>query len=302
MNKWLLRFSQILGLLLLLVTLTSALVPTATTNERKTSLALRQIGHNYLVGCGDATSLIPAIQERADGSLLLVLEQDIDYDTIATITQTVLANAGIRRDYTLSLEDCATGEVFLGSFWNVTDGLQPGYGAACTGRDQEARCANISLAFHAEEEAGVPVGSWLLGGLGVLLLFAGPLTRRGEESRVGPLAKETQQSASPAPLRLTANCCFDKTTQLLRVGASEHQLTHREGQLLTYLVARPNEILQRQDIHDAVWGVDGIITGRSLDVFVSRLRKKLAGAAALEIKTVHGVGYQFLVHPEVERA
>jgi len=145
MNKWLLRFSQVLGLLLLVVTLTSALVPTTTTNERKTSLALRQIGHNYLTGCGDVTSRIPAVQERADGSLLLLLEQDIDYDTIAAITQRVLADVGIRRNYTLSLEDCATGEVFLGSFWNVNEGLVPGYGAACTGRDQEARCANISL-------------------------------------------------------------------------------------------------------------------------------------------------------------
>jgi len=302
MNKWLLRFSQVLGLVLLLVTLTSALVPTATTNERKTSLALRQIGHTYLAGCGDNTSRIPAVRERADGSLLLALEQTIDYDTVVSITRTVLTDFGIRRDFTLSLEDCESGEVFLGSFWRAEEVFvsASGDGAACLDRDQFPRCSNISLAFHEEATAGVPVGSWLLGGLGVLLLFAGPLTRQGESDQAEQPVSEIPKNTMPAPLRLSASSSFDETSQLLKVGSTELQLTHREGQLLGYLAARPNEILQRQDIHDAVWGVDGIITGRSLDVFVSRLRKKLAGDVGLEIKTVHGVGYQFLVSQQAE--
>lgn len=297
MNKWLLRFSQVLGLGLLLITLTSALVPATTPPERKIALALRQIGHDYLSGCGDNTSRIPAVRERADGSLLLALEQDLDYDTIASIARSVLSDYGIRRNYTLSLEDCESGEIFLGSYWRAEDTFRPEeFGsAACTGRDQEARCANISLAFHTSARAGVPVGSWLLGGLGVLLLLAGPLSRQKADEPVTPLVEAKQSGKSPAPLKLTANCSFDETTQLLRVGPADIQLTYREGQLLAYLAARPNEILPRQEIHDAVWGADGIITGRSLDVFVSRLRKKLAGDDDLEIRTVHGVGYQFLV-------
>jgi hypothetical protein len=302
MNKWLLRFSQVLGLLLLLVTLTSALVPASTTNERKTSLALRQIGHDYLAGCGDSTSRIPAVAETADGNLLLRLEQEIDYDTIARIARAVMASYGIRQDYTLALEDCTSGEIFLGSFWNADEGLLPGNSAACTGRDQEARCANLSITFHGEARAEVPLGSWLLGGLGVLLLFAGPLTRRSTESPAEAPVPVSALDSLKKPLQLTPACSFDATTQLLRVGATEHQLTYREGQLLAYLAARPNEILQRQNIHDAVWGVDGIITGRSLDVFVSRLRKKLAVDEGLEIKTVHGVGYQFLVRAGVGAA
>ncbi|MEO0734982.1 MAG: helix-turn-helix domain-containing protein, partial [Bacteroidota bacterium] len=43
----------------------------------------------------------------------------------------------------------------------------------------------------------------------------------------------------------------------------------------------------------AVWGAEGLIVGRSLDVFVSRLRKKLRGATGVEIQTVHGLGYRF---------
>lgn len=295
MNPWLLRLAQALGLALLLVTLTSALLPTAPAEGEKTALALRQIGHDYLTQACDATSRIPAVIKRDNGSLLLKLERNIDYDTLVTITRAVLATYDIDRDYTLFLEDCATSEVFLGSFWESPFSLNssPGEGGACMGRDQEFRCANISINFAKAEAAGTQYGNWLLGGLGLLLLFAGPLARQGEvpSDQVGAPAAANEE----APAQITARCSFDETTQLLRVGAEEHQLTYREGQLLAYLVARPNEILQRQAIHDAVWGVDGIITGRSLDVFVSRLRKKLAGDDGVEIKTVHGVGYQFLV-------
>jgi len=303
MNKWLLRFSQVLGLAGLLLMLTGALVPAGTTGKRKTSLALRQIGHDYRAGRGDLTSRIPVVRERADGSLLLRLEQEIDYDTITRIARAVLITYGIRQDYTLALEDCASGEIFLGSFWSTDKVLMPGNTVACTGRDQDARCANVSLLLHAGAEAGVPPVSWLLGGLGALLLFAGPLSRKkGIPVPTEQATPNVPDNKTPVSLRLTAACSFNETSQLLTVAGREYQLTHREGHLLSYLVARPNEVLRRQEIHDAVWGLDGIITGRSLDVFVSRLRKKLADDSGMEIKTVHGVGYQCLIKRPTEVA
>jgi DNA-binding response OmpR family regulator len=93
----------------------------------------------------------------------------------------------------------------------------------------------------------------------------------------------------------TPDCVFDPTASTLTVGDKTGALTHREGKLLAYFAERPNTVLPRTDINDAVWGSEGIITGRSLDVFVSRLRKKLAVAEGAEIKTVHGVGYRLVV-------
>ena len=55
---------------------------------------------------------------------------------------------------------------------------------------------------------------------------------------------------------------------------------------------RPNQVLKREDIQDAIWSEEGVIVGRSLDVFISRLRKILRKDERLAIKNIHGVGYR----------
>ncbi|WP_187270883.1 winged helix-turn-helix domain-containing protein [Neolewinella aurantiaca] len=297
MNKWLLRLSRATGLMLVLLTLTSALWPAPpATRDQKTSLALRQIGHNYLSLLGDSTTRIPAVEENEDGTLLLRLEQKIAYDTLNRIARSVLADYDIRADYTLSLEDCSSGEVFLGSLWpgvrddEYTDDSE----RACMGRDQENRCANIILAFATKQEAGTPFLTWFLGGLGVLLFFAGRLSPAPPHVTT-PAPEPDLVPEQPGQLRLGEDCTFDETAHLLTIGTVQHELTYREAKLFGFFANRPNEILARADINEAVWGEEGIITGRSLDVFVSRLRKKLATTEHIEIKTVHGVGYRLLV-------
>jgi hypothetical protein len=294
MNKWLLRLTQATGLLLLLLTLTSALWPSPETGTEKTALALRQIGHNYLSLIGDSSSRIPAVEQTEDGSLLLRLERDIAYDTLNQIARNVLNEYGIRSDYTLRLEDCGSGETFLGSLW---PGVEQGEenlqnDQACTGRDQQTRCANIGFAVAKQQAAGPSVLTWLLGGLGVLLFFAGRFTPAPVASPTPEVAETILPSTT---LQFGPNCTFDESTHLLTVGENTYELTYREAKLFGFFAHRPNEILARADINDAVWGEEGIITGRSLDVFVSRLRKKLVAAEDLEIKTVHGVGYRLMV-------
>lgn len=295
MNKWLLRLAQATGLLLLLLTLTSALWPASEVGNQKTSLALRQIGHDYLTLMGDASSRIPAVEEGKDGFLLLRLERYIAYDTLNQIARSVLDDYGIRSDYALTLEDCRSGEVFLGSLWpgvlQDEERLEDD-GQACSGRDQTTRCANIGFAVAKEQQAGPSVLTWFLGGLGILLFFAGRLT----PAPVAPIEQAIQViPAETNTLHLGTDCTFDESSCLLTVGQSKHELTYREAKLFSFFANRPNEILARTDINDAVWGEEGIITGRSLDVFVSRLRKKLAETEGLEIKTVHGVGYRLQV-------
>lgn len=274
------------------------------------SLALRQIGHDYLSLCGDVNSRIPAVRVRADGSMLLPLATDVDYDQLNEVTIQALLRYDIHQAYTLSLEDCASGEVFLGSLWPapiMLDAADEDATAACLGREQEARCANVVLAFSPTAATSPPRWTWLLGGLGLLLLFARPRKSTPPlSSATTTMAAATQHAPvlDPQPLTpprqrnglaITPNCLVDPLASTLTVGDQTDELTHREGKLLTYFAERPNLVLQRADINDAVWGEEGIITGRSLDVFVSRLRKKLAVVDGVEIKTVHGVGYRLVV-------
>lgn len=295
MNKWLLRLSQATGLLLVLLTLTSALWPAPTAANQKNSLALRQIGHDYLSLIGDVSTRIPAVEEGDNGTLLLRLERNIVYDTLHQIARAVLSDYGIRADYTLTLEDCGSGKVFLGSLWPGVRADEGSHGegdAACAGRDQKARCANIGLAFPAQQQAGTPFLTWLLGGFGVLLFFAGQLTPAPQQQLEPALQLVVGQRDY---LQLGRDCTFDEKNHLLIVGGSKRKLTYREAKLFGFFANRPNEVLARADINEAVWGEEGIITGRSLDVFVSRLRKMLVETEGLEIKAVHGVGYRLLV-------
>ena len=71
-------------------------------------------------------------------------------------------------------------------------------------------------------------------------------------------------------------------------------LTNREKDLLEFLCTHPNVILKREEILVNVWGKNDFFLGRSMDVFVMRLRKYLAGDPNVMIETIHGIGYKFV--------
>ncbi|MFK8161163.1 MAG: helix-turn-helix domain-containing protein [Lewinella sp.] len=296
MQHWLLRWSPAFGLVLVLVTLTSTLAPTAPIGGHpQGALALRQIGHDYLSGLGDHHSTIPPVVHRPDGSLFLQLERHVDYDTIGMITASVFDHFEITDGYTLSLEDCDTGEVFLGGFWkgpNSSALSGNGFQVACAERDQPVRCASLSISFPPPAEPLSGPLPWVLVGLGCLLMIAGPAWQRLQSSpTVSPPEAEGIAQNSDVQ-RLSNNCIFSLTEQSLIIGEVSHELTYREAKLFGFLATNTNQVLDRETIHDAVWGEEGIMVGRSLDVFISRLRKKITGADGVEIQTVHGVGYR----------
>lgn len=73
----------------------------------------------------------------------------------------------------------------------------------------------------------------------------------------------------------------------------EKRLTQREADLLKYLYDNRNRVLKRAEILTAIWGEDDYFLGRSLDVFISRLRKYLGQDETLKIENIHGVGFEF---------
>jgi DNA-binding response OmpR family regulator len=70
-------------------------------------------------------------------------------------------------------------------------------------------------------------------------------------------------------------------------------LTQREAELLEFLCLHPDKVLKREDILTNVWGKNDFFLGRSMDVFMARLRKLLSGESSVNIETIHGVGYRF---------
>ena len=73
-------------------------------------------------------------------------------------------------------------------------------------------------------------------------------------------------------------------------------ITYKEAELLQMFVQNQDQVIKREDILMKIWGTDDYYKGRSLDVFISKVRKYLAVDPDLEIITVHGVGFKFVHH------
>ncbi len=86
---------------------------------------------------------------------------------------------------------------------------------------------------------------------------------------------------------------FDYQQLSLKSNTKTEQLTHREAEVLKFFCERKNQVIKRDEILTAIWGRDDYFLGRSLDVFVTRLRKMLSEDAAIKIENVHGIGFRF---------
>lgn len=85
---------------------------------------------------------------------------------------------------------------------------------------------------------------------------------------------------------------FDFANLVLHTGGKQVQLTQKEGELLKMFCQNRNQLLKREDILKSIWGDDDYFLGRSLDVFISRLRKYLKNETGISIVNVHGIGFR----------
>ncbi len=86
---------------------------------------------------------------------------------------------------------------------------------------------------------------------------------------------------------------FDTINYEVILDNEKTTLTLREAELLKLFIQNPNKVLKREEILKSLWGTDDYFMGRSLDVFISRLRKILAKDANIVIENLHGIGFRF---------
>ncbi len=87
---------------------------------------------------------------------------------------------------------------------------------------------------------------------------------------------------------------FNYTKQKLTFNSQEINLTHREAELLFHLSETRNELLDRSLILKKIWGDDDFFSARSMDVFISKLRKKLKKDDKVQIINIRGYGYKLV--------
>ena len=88
---------------------------------------------------------------------------------------------------------------------------------------------------------------------------------------------------------------FDSQRQLLTVGDTNNKLTTKESELLALLCAHSNQVLERELALKTIWIDDNYFNARSMDVYITKLRKHLKADPRIEINNVHGKGYRLIV-------
>ena len=88
-------------------------------------------------------------------------------------------------------------------------------------------------------------------------------------------------------------CQLDMQNYVFVSGLLATNLTQREAELLKYFMENRNIVLKREQILNQLWGDDDYFMGRSLDVFISRLRKILILEKNISIENLHGIGFRF---------
>jgi len=91
------------------------------------------------------------------------------------------------------------------------------------------------------------------------------------------------------------NYQFNLNRQVLIFGNEERKLSYRESELLKYLWQNHNNIIDRREMLYTIWGNDSFFNSRNLDVYITKLRGYLKADPALEILTIKGVGYRFVI-------
>ncbi len=255
-------------------------------SPEKVNLALRRTADGLLRQSGDSTSRIPAVERAGEGVWQLRLEQSFDYEKLPALLQTSLDQYGIRQTYQVAVRRCADDVLDLG--YHQLDFLKNG-NVPCGGRAMPEGCHFIEITFS---EIGDNQPFWT-GKTGLLLfLILGAL----------PVGFWFFRKKKPAPVAPDAagekdwlefgNSRLDAAGQVLICNGVQQTLTFREAKLLRLFAASPDQVLQRDLILQEVWADEGVLVGRSVDVFVSRLRKKLAADPSVCIVAVHGVGYR----------
>ena len=261
--------------------------------DQSMEVAMRMIGHRVLLTAGDSTSRVLPIQREGE-TFRIEFASEFGFvpDDIVGISNEVLNEAGLTRGYILEVKECETGDVVYS--FQVGDVSKPDM-MPCRARAVIEGCYTVHLTLLDPLEAiafSAEVGS-NDGGLekmtnpsilAVLMLTLSFLVVAKQRQEVGPDSESL----------VVGSFTFDTKTSILSFGSEKTELTGKEADLLMVLIASANQTLERETILKAVWGGETYI-GRTLDVFVSKLRKRLAKDPSIKIVNVRGVGYKLVV-------
>ncbi len=114
-------------------------------------------------------------------------------------------------------------------------------------------------------------------------------------ARINAILKRSYKEGKRETAFTIGDINYDYLTQKVNINGQEKKLTTKENELFYLLVKNKDDILDRNDALRQVWGDDNYFNGRSMDVYITKLRKYIGPSQKVEIMNVHGKGFRLLI-------
>jgi DNA-binding response OmpR family regulator len=248
---------------------------------------LRRIGHELLLQSGDSTSRVLPVEKIAENQYQISFENELTFktDSLVNTIRRLLAKDPLAHDYIVNVLHCGNAGVAYGYAisQNKKDDIVP-----CRGRKQPMACYIINVKF---KPAGINIvrNGYLLGGL-PLLAFVGFIFFRSVKPR------RAMADGQYTDMLTLGTVLFDAKNRKLIINGKTIDLTGTETRVLRIFALSPNQTIERSRLQKEIWEDEGVIVGRSLDMFISKLRKKLELDPNINIVVIRGKGYKLEVN------
>ncbi len=273
-------------LVFLVIQFTLVNCTTKENNSSKTEeikVVLRAVGHDLLLQSKDSTSLVLPIKKLVENKFELSFQKQLEINPDSLIKAVLInfKNTNLPKNYIVEVKNCLTNEVVY-SYQIKTEkekNILP-----CKGRNLPLDCYVIQVVFEKQRKITKKNNGflWILPiALIGLLLF-----RKRKKPKV---SSENEDYISIGKYHF-----YENQNKIILKNITIN-LTSKECELIAILSKNKNQVVKRELLVKEIWEDNGVIVGRSLDAFISKLRKKLEHDDNVNIINVHGVGYKLEV-------
>ena len=273
-------------LLLVLISLVFFVNTNSDFDLSRREVLLRRIGHEILLQSGDSTSRVLPIKKIAENEYQISFEKEFSFvtDSLVNTTKRLLAKDYHVTDYVVNVINCDNSSVAYG--YAISKNKKEDI-LACVGRKQPIACYKINIKFKPSDVVTANY-KYYLGGLAFLLLIGFVFWKLKPQKQLPKIDNNK--------LFTFGSVVFDAQKRQLEINKETIDLTATETRLLLIFASSPNETIERSRLQKEIWEDEGVIVGRSLDMFISKLRKKLELDPNINIVVVRGKGYKFEVN------
>jgi hypothetical protein len=251
--------------------------------SERVKVSLRSVGNQLLLANQDSTSLVLPVITLDKNKYQLSFQKALSFEPgqLVSLIDASFQKAALPNNYLVETLQCEAKEVAYS--YQILNTVESNI-VPCAGRVLPESCYTIEVLFIDKERAssGKQVIYSVLLFVALILLLLGFYKRK---------QAKTPDDNSENYARLGSFQFYPDQNKLVKQ-AKEISLSKKECELLEIFVANPNQIIKRDELTKKVWEDHGVFVSRSLDTYISKLRKKLEADDSIKITNIHGVGYK----------